>query len=299
MIKVKAKTQGVALILVLLLTAVISVVVISVQYRSKMLVHQSAQIKQKLDAKLELQSLKAELHFLLSTTTLWLLRPSNELRAEFGIPEGFNFYGKPFMWHNTEVTLTDTSGLVALIPFNEHNWRQMLVYHGIADVEPIIASLKDWYDEDDFLHLYGAERGEYAKPGLPRNDLPQVLDEIALVKNITPEIYNKIKPWLTHIGQDEVSIHHAPASMLEAFIGEFRAKEMITSREQDGISADIMQVFSENTVLTPTNRVAVKLVTNRQSAAYSESFVYVKNRGNPRDIYIAEWQVGNSEVPIK
>lgn len=296
MIKVPAKQQGIALILVLLLVAILSVVVTSVQYRNQIFMHQASQTRAKIDAQAELLSLRSELHFLLTTTPIWLFEPNEQLRQQYALPSGFNLYGRPFKWGDTEVTLTDASGLVALIPFNEHNWRRMLTYLQVEPVEPIIASLKDWYDSDDFIHLHGAEKGDYAEPGLPRNALPQTIEELALVKNITPEIFQKIRPWLTYIGQDEVNAEYSPDAFLEAFVGPHRSEIMVNARNNPGTQVETFRVFTEDATYNPTNRLQVVLTTKKEGAAYTEQFTFVKSRGNPKTIYIAEWQGAHTGI---
>lgn len=58
----------------------------------------------------------------------------------------------------------------------------------------LVDSVLDWRDEDDIPHLYGAEAADYpvGAPGQlprPRNGPFQSVDELLLVKNMTPEIF--------------------------------------------------------------------------------------------------------------
>ena len=58
----------------------------------------------------------------------------------------------------------------------------------------LVDSILDWRDEDDIPHLYGAEVSDYPqntadRPTLPRNAKFQNIDELLLVKNMTPELF--------------------------------------------------------------------------------------------------------------
>jgi len=58
----------------------------------------------------------------------------------------------------------------------------------------LVDSILDWIDTDDIPHLYGAEVGDYpqgtpGQPSRPRNGPFATVDEILLVKNMTPDIF--------------------------------------------------------------------------------------------------------------
>jgi type II secretory pathway component PulK len=58
----------------------------------------------------------------------------------------------------------------------------------------LVDSILDWLDSDDIPHLYGAEVADYpaVSPGQqsrPRNNKFQAVDEILLVRNMTPQIF--------------------------------------------------------------------------------------------------------------
>lgn len=58
----------------------------------------------------------------------------------------------------------------------------------------LVDSVLDWIDSDDIPHLYGGEVGDYPqdatrKEPRPRNSGFETLDELLLVRNMTPEIF--------------------------------------------------------------------------------------------------------------
>jgi hypothetical protein len=92
--------------------------------------------------------------------------------------------------------------------------------------------LIDWRDSDSFFGhpQYGAETSYYEGLRAPYKaaDKPyQLLDEMLLVKGMTAEIYEKIKPFLTVYGSGQVNIKTAPREVLSALGFSPEAVEII------------------------------------------------------------------------
>ena len=81
--------------------------------------------------------------------------------------------------------------------------------------------LIDWMDSDSFFGhpQYGAEAQYYESlnhPYTPLNKPFQIVDEMLLVKGMTPELFEKIKPFVTVYGSGQVNINTAPREVLAA-----------------------------------------------------------------------------------
>ncbi len=64
----------------------------------------------------------------------------------------------------------------------------------------LVDAILDWRDKDDLVRLHGAEKDDYKDQDLPyqpRNDLFQTIEELQLVLGITPEIFEKLENLLT------------------------------------------------------------------------------------------------------
>jgi len=118
----------------------------------------------------------------------------------------------------------------------------------------LVDSMLDWIDADDIPHLYGAEVGDYGAAGgplrLPRNGPFESVDELLLVKNITPQMlegsvvvnpvtqaYRRI-PGLrelvtTRNGTSRVNINRATIEVLKALprVTEAIAQKIVEERE--------------------------------------------------------------------
>ena len=286
-----ARQGGVAMILVLMITAVIATVVTVYQYKNRSMVQLAQQAKDHLEARAKLESIKEELLFVLSTSTLWLEGPRADLLAELTMPEDMNFWGKPFSWQGADITITDTSGLIAAIPFNDAAWLNLLRYHQVPNPDHVLAAMQDWYDKDDFVRLHGAEASDYAMPGLPRNNLPQTASELQLVKNLAP-YWPKLAPYVTFLGSSVVNYEFSPEALLPVLLGEYRAEQLTENRYGDGDGTDLMLQRAEDMNVYPSGRLRITIALEHGEAAYRQSYVLMRARYAKRISFIAEKQPG-------
>ena len=102
----------------------------------------------------------------------------------------------PFDSGEVRVHFETSSGLIDLNAANDKLLASLFDSVGI-DHETrnrLVDSVLDWRDADDIPHLYGAEAADYPKslPGqipMPRNAPFQSVDELLLVKNMTPGFF--------------------------------------------------------------------------------------------------------------
>jgi general secretion pathway protein K len=118
--------------------------------------------------------------------------------------------------------LTDSSGIIL---------KNLLINQGTSSehADTIVDSILDWKDADDLHRLSGAESDYYlslAKPYKARNAAFETLEELILVKGITPEILygtdgaKGIISFLTIHGKTgKVNINAAPNEVLSALPG--------------------------------------------------------------------------------
>ena len=85
--------------------------------------------------------------------------------------------------------------------------------------DEIAYSVVDWRDTDDSLSHpeYGAEKDYYEDLDIPygyKNYKFESIEELLLVRGMTPEIFEKIKPFVTVYGIGVVNINTAPREVL-------------------------------------------------------------------------------------
>lgn len=81
----------------------------------------------------------------------------------------------------------------------------------------LVDAMRDWVDEDDDTSLDGAESRYYkglAPSYLPRNGEIATLSELLWIKGMKPEIYEKIRPYITLDSSGQVNLNTASKAML-------------------------------------------------------------------------------------
>jgi len=89
--------------------------------------------------------------------------------------------------------------------------------------EKLVNAIIDWRDEDDLVHLEGAEKSEYKDAGLnyqPGNKSFQSIEELQMVLGIDKAVFNWIEPLVTvYSGQQQVTVQQAAKEVLQVIPG--------------------------------------------------------------------------------
>ncbi len=133
------------------------------------------------------------------------------------------------------------------------------LFESVASVEKeqarrIVAAIKDWKDEDDDLNDGGAESKDYLRrnPAYDaKNEIFNDLQELLWVQGMTPEIFSKVKPYLT-LDAAKVNVNTASQEVLTAMglnsniaskIISFRkGKDGQESTADDGVFKDLNEI---------------------------------------------------------
>ena len=292
---VAVKQKGIALMLVLMLTGVLSAVIIFQQYRLQHRLHQAEQLSAYIDAQLQAITAREQLIYTLSTSGVWFYGAVSQVVSEAGLPANFNFHGTPFQLNKVQVRITDSAGMVSLLPFNPEAWQAMFQFAGVAEPQRLTDELADWIDTDDFIHLNGAERGDYAKEGLPRNDIPQSIDELAMLRSMTPQLWKKIRPHVVYIGEGQLNVEFAPDALLPVLLGDERAKRQISARKNNE-AAEESAGAETGSGGYPSRNLYIEIVSRSEHAAYKESFVLVRGVGTTEFSYITAYRPGYGDM---
>ena len=102
----------------------------------------------------------------------------------------------PFDGGEAHVHFESNAGLIDLNAASDLLLGSMFDSLGVSEEtrNRLVDSILDWRDADDIPHLYGAEVNDYAENtpshvSRPRNAPFQSVDELLLVKNMTPELF--------------------------------------------------------------------------------------------------------------
>lgn len=87
----------------------------------------------------------------------------------------------------------------------------------------LVSAILDWRDEDDLIHIDGAEKKEYQAAGLaygPRNKPFQSIEELQLVLGMNEALYQWLENLITvHSGESTVDLTQASKTMLHLLSG--------------------------------------------------------------------------------
>ena len=101
---------------------------------------------------------------------------------------------------------------------------------GDSEAGDLAASVFDWKDEDDVLNAGGAESRYYKllpEPYLAKNAPLDSIEELLLIKGVTPEVLIKMEPYITLDGGSPFNINTAPAALMIAYGFSTRLAEAV------------------------------------------------------------------------
>lgn len=117
--------------------------------------------------------------------------------------------------------------------------------------EIITDSILDWLDEDELHHVNGAEKQYYdtlPEPYEPKNGPFETIEELTLVRGITPEIFELLREHLTIYGSGKINVNFAPKEVLlyVPMITQEIAEAVVKYREKHGKirnAKDLREIF--------------------------------------------------------
>ncbi|KAF7775484.1 general secretion pathway protein K [Pseudoalteromonas citrea] len=229
-------SRGIALIQVLIITAVLMLLAIFIQQSIKQQIQVVSSINEKLSLRLVLENAEAEVFKALLSSNRY-----QDTTSSNPVVRNWNFYGKPFSVDITTVKLQDVSGLINLNYINRTFLERFLA---LEIDEPkrttqLIDAILDWKDADDLRRLNGAEKSDYKEGIIPSNDYMQHVKELdAILEHVnvrfkSERVYNE----LTVERLAGFNPLNAPSRVLAAFLqDESRLTQVIAARNNGGLN---------------------------------------------------------------
>ncbi|MFQ6372255.1 type II secretion system minor pseudopilin GspK [Shewanella sp. YIC-542] len=256
----KHKQQGVALIVVLLVVAIIAVLAVSISGRNQVSVRRTINLAQYDQAywyaisaeELARKVLKQDLNDSEGRVHLqqyWALA-NVVFPAEVGQIGGtLTDLRSCFNLNALSQTATTAAGHIAKLPLAARQYSALLTALGVDsfNAERLTFTLKDYLDADSDAGAYGAEDAEYESRKVPyraANTLMSDRSELRAVLGYSQEIYRKLLPYVCVIpgnntqimNVNTVKVEQAPllAAMLENKISVGEAQSIINQRPASG-----------------------------------------------------------------
>ncbi len=226
-------SRGIALIQVLILSTVLSVVMLSMNFQVREHLKMAEAAEKYANTLLELRSAESEVMFQLLTEE-WQLLPA--LSVEKGI--NWNFHGKEFQVGKVSVNLQDTSGLMNVSAMDRKVLQHLMANKASADA--LVAVLKDWQDPDSRPSDQGAEQDSYPPSVQVRNSGIQFIEELQLIQGMTPQLYNQLVP-LTSFFTRGINVNQQPDALWQLIYPAAQYEELIRQRDQLQLSSSGME----------------------------------------------------------
>ncbi|NUO08585.1 MAG: general secretion pathway protein GspK [Candidatus Brocadia sp.] len=123
---------------------------------------------------------------------------------------------------NCEVSISDESGKINVNKITDDTRTTFIKFLTAYKLEELAAetitdSILDWLDKDDLHHMNGAEKDYYAtlpEPYEPKNGPFDSIEELTLVKGITPQVFELLRDHLSVYGSGKINVNFAPKEVL-------------------------------------------------------------------------------------
>jgi type II secretory pathway component PulK len=138
----------------------------------------------------------------------------------------------------------------------------------------------DWRDEDHDVLPQGAENEFYARRNLAyscRNAPLESVEELMLIKGVTPELWNAVKDHVTVYGRGDVNINSAGAAVLDALgLDEAAVRAIEDYRDGGGLFPDTASIVSrleKSAALSAESQTALAgLINKRKLSVATDEF---------------------------
>lgn len=207
---------------------------------------------------------------------------------------------------NCEVQISDESGKINVNTITDDTragFVKFLTAYKMKELvaETITDSILDWLDEDDLHHINGAEKSYYAtlqEPYEPKNGPFESIEELALVKGITPQIFELLRDHLTVYGSGKININFASREVLLSVpaMTQEMAETIVQLRKKKGkikklstlkeifrhfgiIGKDYMKILDYLTI-DDSNYITINSVASSGKIKNSYKFLVLKGVGH-------------------
>ncbi|MGI2113426.1 general secretion pathway protein GspK [Shewanella frigidimarina] len=239
--------QGIALIQVLLLTAILSMMALHFTLSSRQQVIIATDLQNKIEAEVQMRTLESKVLFAL--LTLPRDEQDNSERQDSVIGRSWNFFGKPFkVANNATVSFQDINGLLSVYgtAYSAPLERLLLQFgQSSQQAKNIISNLHHWQG----LDKRSVNRTENDQV---RGDYLANVAELKLIAGIDDIIYEKLAPVVTTLQNVLFNPMTAPLPVLKVFMSADIAQEIERLRQQGLLTkqrfSELTQIVEDDTI---------------------------------------------------
>lgn len=302
MINAMNNQRGIALIQVLLITAILTVLAIYLTQTARDQVTLAVWADDKTEALVLLHSTESELLFTLLTQSK--VQATINIDNNIDFVNQWNFFAKPFSVGQTvtdavTITIQDQAGLINLHFPNSERLRALIETQGFSKntANQVVDSLLDWQDLDNVPRVNGAETQAYN--GKIRNGAIPDRHDLLFIKQMTPRIFKLLLKNSTIYSPGYYNPFNSPEALLQSVTDSNIATQIVRLRYNRQLTITNFSQLTgiqedESTYFYPSNFLSIKFKSKIgesqvqktikiQLQPYAESFAYpiifYSNRG--------------------
>ncbi|WP_176365186.1 general secretion pathway protein GspK [Pseudoalteromonas ulvae] len=268
------QSRGIALVQVLIITAVLSVLALYFSQTARLQVYQARSAVEQAQAIINLHDTEAKLLFALLTEDK---NPNLEAQQKINHPfMMWNFYGVPFEFKNgITITLQDLRGVLNLHYPESQRLKGLLTFYGLSnyDADLLTNKILDWQDTDQ-RSRYGLAEQAY------RNGAVQDASELMHL-DIPSELLTELSNNTTIYKKGGFNPMNSPEFLLRSILAPEVAEHVLRLRKNKQLTP---QLFSQLTGIFDSEKVI--LYPSNMFVAQINSQV-----GNARVIKKVTWQL--------
>jgi general secretion pathway protein K len=290
--------HGLALIQILLFTAILSVLALYMTQTAKSQITQAQWGNDKTQAQVNIHSAESLLLFQLLTNRKGYAQAQGD-NSEYDLTNVWNFYATPFVINNNVTAkIQDQSSLIQLQYPDAKLLKQLLINFAVSanDAEVLVDSLLDWQDLDNIQRQNGAEVAAYGGFENIRNGAIPSIYDIKFLKTLSPVIFQRLLPNVTIHKFGTFSALNAPIDILQAITSKAAAEQVMQLRTNNALNTSNFKEITgiqedEDTYLYTSNYLKINLVSEvgvskASKTIFIELDPYVEGTNRPVNIFL-------------
>lgn len=214
---------GIALFQVLIIAAMLSVILLSMQHKARSQLALAEAVQNRASSLLQLETIQSKI----------------ELAIITGDSSGFigwNLHNQPFTDQGFTIQIQDLSGLYSVNHFGNSHLTKVLQQVGVQESEAlsIIAALNAWQKKAD------ASSRSLLTTGQPQRHAPlQSLVELTAITGMTPQLYQKVSPFITLYQRPFFNPMLAPEAILHTILAPELVQQIVQLRSSGELTPNM------------------------------------------------------------
>lgn len=270
----KLNQKGIALIQVLLLSAILAIMALQFTLSSRQQVRQAADFKDKISAEVALRTLESQV--LMALLSLPNSPDTKTIQRQDAIGKEWNFYGEPFsVAPDTEVSIQDINGQISIYGLpNLTPFRQLLMVLGQSEqqAKSIVDNLLYWQGKSHSTYTTLTNKAIRSNYMVSKTELKHI-------RGIDDDLYRELEPLVTTFQTYQFNPLIAPKRILQSTLPDNISQEIYKLRKNGELTSsrylELSPGFDDDVMTFQIGRrLEVKLLVKKGSAVAKRSVIW-------------------------